>query len=64
MANGQSKKRNVHFVFRLKRLVLRATSINDDLISKLTLPYRMYKERLSVIEELDVSGKRMLYCPT
>ena len=64
MANGKSKKRNVHFVFRLKRLVLRATSINDDLISKLTLPYRMYKERLSVIKELDVSGKRMLYCPT
>ena len=61
MANEKSKKRNIfHFFFRLKRLVLRATSLNDDLISKLTLPYRIYKERVSMIEELDISGKRIL----
>ena len=50
------------FVLRLKRSVLRATSLNDDVISKLTLPYRIYKERVSMIEELDISGKRILYC--
>ena len=56
----RARKGIFSFFFRLKRLVLRATSLNDDLISKLTLPYRIYKERVSMIEELDISGKRIL----
>ena len=56
----EQEKEYFPFFFRLKRLVLRATSLNDDLISKLTLPYRIYKERVSMIEELDISGKRIL----